>query len=77
MRSDSYNRKVREKAIVRQRLGKQATISDPLLGNESASNAGGTTGGGVFYAARIEVIYEGHLSREDGGGMFLRSFEST
>jgi hypothetical protein len=33
---DSYNNRARETAIIRQRPCKQATISDPSLGNESA-----------------------------------------
>jgi hypothetical protein len=35
---------------------KQATISEPSLGNESASNNGGTVGGGIFYAVRAEAL---------------------
>jgi alanine dehydrogenase len=43
------NSGARETAIARQRPCKQAAIPEPSLGNESASNNGGTIGGGVFY----------------------------
>jgi hypothetical protein len=50
MRSDSQNSGARGTTIARQRLCKQSTIPEPSLGNESASNNGGTVESGVFSA---------------------------
>jgi hypothetical protein len=60
----------RETAIARQRPCKQATIPEPSLGNELASNNGRTVGGGVFiaihaffYAVRSEARTTGVVSQ--------------
>jgi hypothetical protein len=52
MTPERRNSGARETAIARQRPCKQAAIPEPSLGNESASNNEGTTGGSVFYVDR-------------------------
>jgi hypothetical protein len=56
MTPERRNIGARETAIARQQPCKQATIQDPLLGNESDSTNGGTIGRGVFYVVRA-VLY--------------------
>jgi hypothetical protein len=54
MTPERRNNGARETATARQRPCKQATIPEPSLGNESASNNGRTVGGGVLYTVRAE-----------------------
>jgi hypothetical protein len=63
MRIDSWNSGARETVVAKQRLCKQATIPEPSLGNESASNNGWTVRGGVLCSVRAETIHEGHLDK--------------
>jgi hypothetical protein len=63
MRSDRYNSGARETAIARQWPCKQATVPEPSLGSESASDNGRTIGGSVFYAVCAEAIVEGCLDK--------------
>jgi hypothetical protein len=50
MTPEKRNSRARGTAAVRQRPCKQATVPEPLLGNGSDSNNGGTVGGCVFCA---------------------------
>jgi hypothetical protein len=45
----------------------------PLLDNESASNTGGTIGGGVFYAIRAGAIWEGRADKPSQSAVSQKS----